>query len=459
MYYMDKVDTIENGEVNNEMTEVPEKTDEEKSVAKDNLLQRIKIQWSLIIMSVLPVVLAGLVFVLVGVSAVRSSNAAAIFSVLEGVCYAARDDFQKVYPGNYSIGDFGYYSEGVEITEDGNQLVDRYCKNFDVEVSIFFSRERVLTTILDENGQRIIGTKQTNKKVYNTVFSGDVYEAGNVVVNGQKYYGVYVPLFDNKRVSGMVFAGVTRERFMSNASKFYSGIIILMVIIVGLAVFVAYNYSKNMALRLNSIKEYLGLLVKKQTPDVEMKLDVLSRHDEIGDLGKYALDVGNQLKSIIGCDPLTGLYNRRTGRQFLDILWDNARENRDSVALVMCDIDLFKKVNDTYGHDVGDEVLKKVASIMKEVCNREANAFAVRWGGEEFLLGFMLSGPNTVKRVAEIQEKIRMTRFQAGEKSFGVTMTFGVATASWQEQIHDVVAKADDNLYKGKEAGRDRIIV
>lgn len=63
---------------------------------------------------------------------------------------------------------------------------------------------------------------------------------------------------------------------------------------------------------------------------------------------------------MIGKDSLTGLYNRRTGRQFLDLFWKKAHEEHTTFCLAMGDIDFFKNVNDTYGHDAGDEVLKKI---------------------------------------------------------------------------------------------------
>ena len=165
------------------------------------------------------------------------------------------------------------------------------------------------------------------------------------------------------------------------------------------------------------------------------------------------------LRNEVLSDPLTKLGNRR----FLDIVaasrFEAMEKGHGGFGLFMIDIDHFKKVNDTYGHAIGDDVLKMVASTLSSAV-RPLDA-AVRWGGEEFIL---LCANLPSEKLAELAERIR---FVVGEswlstKTFGnivVTISVGAARAARGDTLLSVVERADKALYKAKETGRNRCVV
>lgn len=429
------------------------------TVDKNNKQPKMKnkLQWSLILISIVPVLIAGVVFTFFSISILTTSNADNVYRELNGVCRQTENEFSKLYPRGYSVLSGQYFSEGRNISDFADTL-ERFKKHFDVEVTIFFGEERALTTIVDDDGKRFVGTTQNDKRIIDSVFNGGVWESNDVIIQGNRYYGVYIPLYDGDEVGGMVFAGLTQESFQDSINSFYFKITLFMLAIVFVIGTIVILYTNKITVMLGSIKDYLGKLVLRQTPDIEMDEAVLERSDEIGDLGRYAVDVGEQLKSIIGCDPLTGLYNRRAGRQLLDCMWEKSDETGKSFTIVMGDIDFFKRVNDTYGHDEGDEVLKTVAAIMKKHIAAVDDSFAIRWGGEEFMMGFMLSKNETVSLLKKMSDEIKSVIFKTKIARFKISMTFGVAERLEKDAIHNMIVRSDENLYKGKQDGRDRIV-
>jgi len=155
-------------------------------------------------------------------------------------------------------------------------------------------------------------------------------------------------------------------------------------------------------------------------------------------------------------DALTGLPNRRYFDEFCALLARRRRAD-DAVGILMVDIDHFKRVNDRYGHDVGDEVLRAVAGAIGRAV-REGDVPA-RFGGEEFAI--ILRNPS--ERVAlEVGERVRAAVAGldlAGTGVPGVSVSVGVAVqASPDESIADLLAEADRALYRAKRAGRDRVV-
>ena len=125
----------------------------------------------------------------------------------------------------------------------------------------------------------------------------------------------------------------------------------------------------------------------------------------------------------------------------------------------MGDIDNFKKVNDTYGHEQGDEVLKMVAASMSGAV--EDTDYVSRWGGEEFLMIIFGDLPYTLKVAEKIQQEIKKRELTVGEQKVSVTMTFGISQCSDDSRgnIDELIRQADSRLYLGKRAGKNCIII
>ncbi len=162
------------------------------------------------------------------------------------------------------------------------------------------------------------------------------------------------------------------------------------------------------------------------------------------------------LKEESQIDQLTGLKNRRG---FWEMYDSNIKESLKGIrsSIIMCDIDFFKKVNDTYGHNVGDAVLVYIADLMGRIIGNDGNVF--RWGGEEFV---MLVPGYTKDDAMELAESIRETVENSECHSEGnnvkVTMSFGVKELEYGRLSTEMIKEADENLYKAKKDGRNRVV-
>ncbi|MGN1423624.1 MAG: GGDEF domain-containing protein, partial [Oscillospiraceae bacterium] len=156
-------------------------------------------------------------------------------------------------------------------------------------------------------------------------------------------------------------------------------------------------------------------------------------------------------------DPLTGLYNRNRLRGTLEKL-DKCGE---PFCIVMGDIDDFKKVNDTYGHDCGDVVLKSIAEII--MTNIGERDIACRWGGEEMLIIMYGSYDDCYGRISNIKSLINSLAIDHEDTTVRVSMTFGFAASGEDEAggsmgIDAMISTVDKRLYKGKASGKNVII-
>lgn len=165
----------------------------------------------------------------------------------------------------------------------------------------------------------------------------------------------------------------------------------------------------------------------------------------------------NELRQRAERDHLTGLYNRRKMKLILkDTL---SSENHDKIALAMLDIDYFKNVNDTYGHDAGDEVLKLFAALLK-TAKKDRDDFSVcRWGGEEFLALYTYddSRDAVIAEFEAIRKAVETTTIQYKDQTITITVTIGLTFYKNGMSSDELLKEADALLYEGKEAGRNRL--
>lgn len=165
-----------------------------------------------------------------------------------------------------------------------------------------------------------------------------------------------------------------------------------------------------------------------------------------------------ELHAISRRDPLTGLLNRRGFDEACEALQQGAAP-RNTMAVLLCDIDHFKRVNDEHGHDCGDRALRHVASILQGIAETDPRLVAGRQGGEEFAVaGFGLG----LREVAAIAENIRRTcaatPLVEGGTAIPLTLSIGTAIGIRDdESLRDIILRADAALYRAKTNGRDRV--
>jgi diguanylate cyclase (GGDEF)-like protein len=185
---------------------------------------------------------------------------------------------------------------------------------------------------------------------------------------------------------------------------------------------------------------------------VNMEQLVKERTEELNQARKHAEEQART-------DQLTGLPNRRSFIEYSDIELSKVKRTKRNLTAIMMDIDKFKNVNDTYGHAIGDDVIRALAGLLKS--DLRASDFSARMGGEEFVVLLSDTDASTGKKIAEeLRQKIEKIEVPVLYEKIGFTSSFGVAQFSDEySDIDDLLAAADKALYAAKEGGRNRVVV
>lgn len=185
----------------------------------------------------------------------------------------------------------------------------------------------------------------------------------------------------------------------------------------------------------------------------------ISYVQEVGLIRVYVLDITQRKRAeeeihlLATTDSLTGIANRREFSSILARELDRAKRYGTPMSLAMYDIDYFKRVNDTYGHDVGDYVLQALTGLVKE--NIRATDVVARWGGEEFMV---LMPQSDIEAARNASEKLRLAI--AGhhfDKLDKLTVSFGIAAFEPQDDLNSLLRRVDEALYRAKAQGRNRV--
>ncbi|NWF66273.1 MAG: diguanylate cyclase [Campylobacterales bacterium] len=222
-------------------------------------------------------------------------------------------------------------------------------------------------------------------------------------------------------------------------------------------------------------KNWLEFVVENQSQTHKVKLyDNGNQQDKIFIIKAVKLPIENSKEYIVSfiditnielesknyqamasTDHLTKIYNRYKFNKALNVEIERAKELEQDLCLIIFDIDYFKKINDTYGHQIGDKVLVSLTELVSK--NIRQNDLFARWGGEEFMLIMPSCDEEHAKILAEKLRKLIETN--DFEKVGQVTCSFGVILYNGKESIDDLIKKADIALYKAKQNGRNRVEV
>ena len=187
--------------------------------------------------------------------------------------------------------------------------------------------------------------------------------------------------------------------------------------------------------------------------NLELKIKV--RTQEINDRNHELERAYKKMQQLANTDVLTGIGNRRAAQKEMDAYVKRARIDKAGVCVALLDIDFFKKINDHHGHQAGDDVLLDFAQVLKQALRPSDRVY--RWGGEEFLIllpNTQLDFSNAVCN--RILSHIRKFNFkQVG----AVTASIGVASLNETDTVDTLVQRADEFLYKAKDAGRNQVVM
>lgn len=346
---------------------------------------------------------------------------------------------------------------GDTLVSADTSIVDRLKELTGAEYTIFYNSKRVCTTIVDDAGQRYVNTY--NYEMWDTYGkAGKPCFQQDILINGKPYWAYYLPLRTQEGyLVGMVFVGMPSENISLTLKDMEYDIVMIMIGISLIAI-IAVIFAVRKLLRMQ--QAITGYMVEIDRGDFshEMPKWLISRNDEYGSMSRMLVSLSESLDGRVQKDGLTALYNRSAAMYHLKkyFVEANTPDGR-SFTFAIGDIDFFKRVNDTYGHSCGDEVLKKVASVMRD--NMKDAGFAARWGGEEFILVFKGKIGPARERLEKIAQEIRDMVVVFDDYEVKVTMTFGMVQYHAPNNLDYVISKADKLLYKGKENGRNQIVL
>jgi len=179
------------------------------------------------------------------------------------------------------------------------------------------------------------------------------------------------------------------------------------------------------------------------------------QQEKLDQINKVLLRQNQEIEKTSALDPLTGLYNRLKCNELFISEYTVMLQRHNTISLILMDLDHFKKINDTYGHNTGDRVLEQVAKTLND--NLRSVDIACRWGGEEFIILLPAADLRPAKMIAEnLRQKI--SRIRLPDLPLRLTASFGVTEVRPGQSLKEVIEQADQALYRAKDQGRDRIV-
>lgn len=405
---------------------------------------------------ILPVFFIGIVMAGISYILIKKNVYYEIRSGMENEAYTLANTYDVMYPGYYEL----VKAENLMALKKGehyltNDFIDNIKEDTGLEITIFYNDIRMITTLYSNN-KRIIGSKM------NSAIKKDVLDNGyskfydDVRIEEERFFAYYLPVHNgSENIIGAICILKPANQIHSKFAKQVIPLIAIIIAGVVIITYLNYLYFGKLNKNFKHIRNFLGEVTGGNLK-AEMNREALAREDEIGDVAKASVNMQRSLRNLIVKDSLTDLYNRRYCNQNLKNLSEQYIKTGEPYTLAIADIDFFKKVNDTYGHTAGDEVLVSVAQIMKK--SMVGKGFAARWGGEEFLLVYTGCDMETTLTYLEmLVEAIREMRVEYDDKAIKITISIGVATGNG-DSVDKVLCTADNRLYHAKKEGRDRVV-
>jgi len=197
--------------------------------------------------------------------------------------------------------------------------------------------------------------------------------------------------------------------------------------------------------------------IKKQLDAMNQELEarVKARTEDLNARNSELEDARKRMEELAHTDPLTGLGNRRAGLEDLHGFVNRAKREGQAFSLAIIDIDFFKKVNDQYGHHVGDEVLVGFGQVLRRALRPSDRVY--RWGGEEFLVVLPYTDMQFASAVCN--RIVKSLHDQTFDQVGTVTASIGVASLTHDDSLDTLLTRADGLLYKAKNNGRDQVMM
>ena len=368
--------------------------------------------------------------------------------------------FDEFYEGEYRVEESEDANElkiykGDQLINSNDSLMNLFSEKLDVDVSIFYKDVRIISTLADDDGNSAIGTQASSIVKKEVIDSGQSAFYDNVMVYDQRSYAYYTPLKNDKdEVIGMIAVCRASGDVINEVIRYELPVVGICVVVALFFGIIMIRYNRHLANRIFKMDKYMNSLANGDF-DKEMPRELMQLDDELRHLANDGKRMARSIKTLVEYDALTELNNRRSADKKLEEIRIRSVEQGIKYCVCISDIDFFKKVNDTYGHEMGDEVLKMVSAKLKS--GMVGKGFVARWGGEEFLIIFENRELDIARRELEIiMDDIRTIWVPDSDRQ--ITMSFGLTFMSPEESVDETLKRADDNLYEAKETGRNQIV-
>lgn len=413
-------------------------------------------------MNLIPIIVLGMIITLLSTNRFASSMNHQAQNSLVDICNTLEAMLDKIHPGDYhakETEDGISFWKGDYLFNGDYMLIDSIKERTQVDITIFYKDTRIITTITDESGNRMIGTKVSNVVKRDVLGTGEGKFYSAVLIDNTKYFAYYEPIRDAQGdCIGMIFVAKPTETVDRLVLRSVLPIALSAVIVMIIVAIITSRYTSKFVGTIHKIEVFMGNIAKGRLHD-SLDYEVLKREDELGEMGRNAARMQKALRELVEEDILTGLNNRRSGEKMLRQTFEDYQIRQIPFCIAIGDIDFFKNVNDTYGHECGDVVLTEISRQLKRFMH--GKGYAIRWGGEEFLLVFINRHLDDAEaKMKDLMETIQKDMIDyKDEIRVGVTMTFGITEADANyENVDDVIVDADAKLYFGKQNGRNQIV-
>lgn len=412
-------------------------------------------------LAVLPILVLGIVLLVVSMQTFSDKMEGHVRKEMTQQTKLILKILDENYPGEFSLnkdvkGNYHIYKGGKDITKD-TEFIDNMKEIMGVEVTLFCQDVRLQTTLRDSKGRLFINT------AVSSVITKDVlkkkkahFYRSTTNVGDERYFAYYEPIFlEDGTCFGMVGVCKKATDIEKNIRMAVRPILLLSIAAIFVIGAISISYTRILTKRIRILQQFMKKLTKDDF-EAEMPAGLLKVEDEIGDLARSGKKMQESIRRQVEYDEMTQLYNRRYGDKNLLKMKAQMQISGIKYCVAIGDIDFFKKVNDNYGHEAGDEVLIHVARVLKE--QLLANGFVCRWGGEEFLI---VIESHTIEQAEHILQSIldtlRNQTITYQEQQIRVTMSMGLVSVKAEDEIDDILRCADQKLYEAKENGRDQI--
>lgn len=444
---------------------------------------------SFLLMTLLPIFVLGVVISLFSYNRFRKAIYCEVENELKNTAYIINNTYERMYPGDYSVitkDNLTTLLKGDAFLIESLDFLENIKEDTQTEISIFYGDVRYVTTLTDSEGNSLLGTSASYIIKERVMDQDKEVFFDSVTVDDAEYAAYYMPVHNADGITAGMLAVLRQSRKIDSLVR-ASVMPIIVIVVAGMIAAALFTtlYSQSIIRAFGRIRRFL---ISVERGELRRELDggIVSRNDELGEMGRAAVNMQKSIRQLIEKDMLTDLYNRRYATMRLVSVIADAEAAGTGYAVSIGDIDYFKCFNDTYGHDMGDKVLIAVSSVLKNYMS--GKGFASRWGGEEFLLVFEDKyAPKAEDCLNELLQSIRSIELKYEDKEpVRVSMSFGVAIKSRTRRqdylpamtgdgralagngqnntkadavsADDVLKRADELLYHAKSLGKNQVV-